>query len=82
MGVLGGIAACAIFFAVLLPGTAHVIHNVAARQKPVTVAEILKRNGEYDTRIPDCAGLVQGLMGYAYARQTVTGGLEVVIACK
>lgn len=82
LGVLGGIAACSVFFLVLLPGTARTVHHVAAAKKPLTVAEIMARLGEYDQRIPDCAGLVSGLTGYAYARPKVTGGLEVVLVCK
>lgn len=81
MAALFVIAVAAVFFLIVLPGASHVAHS-GALQKPLTPAEIMARLGDYDQRIPDCAGLVPGLTGYAYARPKVTGGLEVVIVCK
>lgn len=49
-----------------------------------STARILKELGEYDSKIPDCAGMVQGMTGYAYAKfNRVTGQLvRVIIVCK
>lgn len=78
-----GWALAAVFFLFLIPGSAHVATAVAARERPLTVEEIMQRLGEYDQKIPDCAGLVAGLTGYAYAIQDkTTGALTVVLACK
>lgn len=49
-----------------------------------SLARILNELGEYDQKIPDCAGLVSGMTGYAYAKvSSLTGQLKgVILVCK
>lgn len=49
-----------------------------------SLARILAELGEYDQKIPNCAGLVDGMTGYAYAKvSSLTGQLKgVILVCK
>ncbi len=89
VGLYAGLAvvlAAGIFFFVLKVGGAA-YHKQAVAPDPLSswsVARIMEELGEYDTKIPDCAGLVEGMNGYAYARfNTMTGQVKsIVIVCR
>ena len=89
VGLYAGLAvvlAAGIFFFVLKVG-GDAIHQAAVKPDPLSswsIARIMAELGEYDTKVPDCAGLVEGMDGYAYARfNTVTGQVKgIVIVCR
>ncbi len=83
LAVIG--AAGVFFFALKVGGDAYAKH--AAAPDPLSswsLVRIMEDLGEYDTKVPDCAGMVEGMTGYAYARfNTVTGQVKgIVIVCK
>lgn len=88
-GIYAGLAIVAVagvfVFALKVGGSAYQRHVEST--PPLSswpTARILDELGEYDTKIPDCAGLVEGMTGYAYAKvNAVTGQLKrIVIVCK
>lgn len=82
---LSVVVVSALFFFILhVGGQAYRRH---AETQPTlsswSTARILAELGEYDTKVPDCAGMVQGMTGYAYAKfNRVTGQVaRVIIVC-
>lgn len=80
------ITAAGLFFFVLHIGGRAYRHHTETQPSlsDWSLARILAELGEYDQKIPNCAGLVDGMTGYAYAKvSSLTGQLKgVILVCK
>jgi hypothetical protein len=83
---LSVVAVAAVFALIVFTGLPRASKAVHKQQtlNDLSAEQLMVLLGEYDVKVPDCAGLVQGMTGYAYPKvNPVTGGLDrVVIVCK
>lgn len=78
-----------IFFAIATAGLVKVQQAASAPSEALTLGSIIAATGkagalaEYDQKVPDCAGFVPGMNGYAFVKLDSLGQLRgVVIVCK